>query len=148
MLRALHLTPDFAIAGQIDAADVAEIAASGFRAIINNRPDDEVPGQPCCADIAQAAIEHGLGYYPIPVHPGPLDLETLLATSAAIDACQGPVLAFCRSGARSTMVWAAARALAGDAPEQLCAAAANAGYDLTPMIDSLRALAGSQHTLS
>lgn len=148
MLRALHLTPDFAVAGQIDAADVAEIAASGFRTIINNRPDDEAPGQPCCADVAQAASDHGLGYYPIPVHHGPLDLETLLATNAVIDACPAPVLAFCRSGARSTMVWAAARAMAGETPERLCAAAANAGYDLTTMVESLRALAGSPHTPS
>lgn len=146
MLRALHLTPDFAVSGQIDAADVAGIAASGFRTIINNRPDDEAPGQPCCADVAQAAAEQGLGYFPIPVHHGPLELETLLATNAAIRDCKGPVLAFCRSGARSTMVWAAARALDGVDPEQLCAAAANAGYDLAPMLDALRALAGSPHT--
>lgn len=148
MLRALHLTPDFAVAGQIDADDVAEIAAAGFRTIINNRPDDEMPGQPCCADVGQAAKDHGLDYYAIPVSHGPLEVDVLLATNAALEGCQGPVLAFCRSGARSTMVWAAARALAGEEPDRLCAAAANAGYDLTPMINALSDLAGSTHSPS
>jgi uncharacterized protein (TIGR01244 family) len=66
-----RVTDDFTTAPQISIADVAEAARQGFRTVINNRPDDEEPGQPSSAEIEAAARAAGLAYFHIPVRGGP-----------------------------------------------------------------------------
>jgi uncharacterized protein (TIGR01244 family) len=119
---------------------VATAAAQGIRTIINNRPDGEQPGQPTSAEIEAAATAAGLGYAHIPVDHSGFSMEQVEAMTAAL-AQPAPALAFCRSGTRSTFLWSLARGLAGDEPTEIAAKAANAGYDvspLMPMIQSLR----------
>lgn len=118
------------VAGQIDAADVAEAAALGVTTIVNNRPDFEEPGQPLSAEIAAAAEAAGLAYRHIPVAGGfgPDEVE---AMAAALES--GKTLAFCKSGTRSTFLWALARASLGEGGDSLAAKAGAAGYDLTPI---------------
>lgn len=120
------------VAGQIAPADVVAAAALGVTMIINNRPDREEPGQPAGTDIEAAARAAGLGYQYLPVAGGiaPGQAE---AMAAIPDDAKGKVLAFCRSGTRSTYLWALARALRGADGETLIAQAAAAGYDLTPL---------------
>lgn len=120
------------VAGQIQPGDVAAAAALGVTMIVNNRPDGEEPGQPAGAAIDAAARAAGLGYAHLPVAGGiaPGQAE---AMAAILDAAEGKVLAFCRSGTRSTYLWALARALRGVDGETLTAQAAAAGYDLTPL---------------
>ena len=118
------------VAGQISPAEVAEAAARGVRVIVNNRPDDEAPGQPASAEIEAAAVEAGLGYRHIPVGRG----FSAWQVDAMADAlARGPVLAFCASGTRSTYLWALARSSRGADPEALIGQAAEAGYDLSPL---------------
>jgi uncharacterized protein (TIGR01244 family) len=50
------------------------------------------------------------------------------------------VLAYCRSGNRSSMVWAAAKIGQGTAVEQVVEKAANAGYDLRGAVPFLHNL--------
>src|SRR2546422_10296984 len=105
--------PDvFTPAPQISVADGAEAAAAGFATIICNRPDGEDPGQPSAATIAAAAHEAGLAYVHIPFSgpPGPAEVE---AMRQAVDASDGPVLAYCRSGTRSITCWSIRQALSG-----------------------------------
>ncbi len=128
------------VAGQIAPEDLTAAAAKGVRTIINNRPDGEQPGQPGSATIEAAARAAGLGYVHIPVDHSGFSMAQIEAMAAAL-AEPGPALAFCRSGTRSTFLWALARGLAGDEPAEIAAKAANAGYDiapLMPMIESLR----------
>jgi len=128
------------VSAQIAPSDVAEAAARGVRTIINNRPDGEQAGQPTSAEMAAAAEAAGLGYAHIPVDHSGFSMEQIEAMTAAL-AQPGPALAFCRSGTRSTFLWALARGLAGDEPAEIAAKAANAGYDISPllpMIGSLR----------
>lgn len=127
------------VAGQITPEDVATAAAQGVRTIINNRPDGEQPGQPSAAAIEAAAAAAGLGYAHIPVDHSGFSMEQIEAMTAAL-AQPGPALAFCRSGTRSTFLWALARGLAGDEPAEIAAKAANAGYDVTPLMGMITSL--------
>jgi uncharacterized protein (TIGR01244 family) len=115
---------------QLTPADIPALAAAGIRLIVNNRPDGEEPGQPASAEIEAAARAAGLDYRHIPIAGG-FPPERVEAMAQALE--QGPVLAFCRSGTRSTFLWALARAARGAPAEESVAAAAAAGYDLAPL---------------
>ncbi|HEX8224688.1 MAG TPA: TIGR01244 family sulfur transferase [Allosphingosinicella sp.] len=115
---------------QLTVADLDEAAASGIRLIVNNRPDGEEPGQPASAEIEAAARAAGLDYRQIPISGG-FPPERIEAMAEALE--HGPVLLFCRSGTRSTFLWAMARARRGASAEASVAAAAAAGYDLRPI---------------
>ncbi|WP_019834281.1 TIGR01244 family sulfur transferase [Sphingomonas sp. PR090111-T3T-6A] len=128
------------VSGQISPADVAEAAAQGIRTIINNRPDGEQPGQSTSAEIEAAATAAGLGYAHIPVDHSGFSMEQIEAMTAALGQ-PAPALAFCRSGTRSTFLWALARGLAGDEPTGIAAKAANAGYDVSPLLPMIQSLA-------
>lgn len=121
----------FWVAGQIAPEDVADLAAAGVTAIVNNRPDGEEPGQPAGAAIEAAARAAGIDYRYVPVAGG----FTADGVDAMADATEGPgrTLAFCKSGTRSALLWALARARQGDDPEDLEAKASAAGYDLGPV---------------
>jgi uncharacterized protein (TIGR01244 family) len=121
------------VAGQITVDDIAEAARQGFVAIVNNRPDDEQPGQPSGAEIEAAAKANGLSYRAIPITHAGFSTNQVDAMVEALGAAAGPLLAFCRSGTRSTLVWALARGRMGDDPASLSAKAEAAGYDLTPV---------------
>jgi uncharacterized protein (TIGR01244 family) len=120
------------VAGQIQPADVAALAAQGVSLIVNNRPDGEAPGQPAGAAIEAAAAAAGIGYCHIPVAGGfaPAQVE---AMAEALGSTDGKLLAFCASGTRSTYLWGLARAAAGDDADDIIAKAADAGYDLEPL---------------
>ena len=125
------LDDSISVFGQIEPEDVAAAKEQGFTTIINNRPDDEQPGQPAGAEIEAAARAAGLSYVAIPVdHSGFAEWQ-VSAMADALEKADGPVLAFCRSGTRSTFLWALARHQLGDEGESLIAKAANAGYDLS-----------------
>jgi uncharacterized protein (TIGR01244 family) len=127
------LDENISVAGQITPADIANAAAQGFTFVINNRPDGEQPGQPSAAEIEAAAYAAGLGYRAIPITHAGFSENQVSAMRDALEAAPGPVLAFCRSGTRSTLVWALARARMGDNAEALQAKAEAAGYDLGPI---------------
>jgi uncharacterized protein (TIGR01244 family) len=130
----IRLDPSTFVSGQIAPADVAEAAAAGVKTIINNRPDGEEPGQPTHAEIEAAATAAGLAYRHIPIAGG-FSQDQVDAMAEALD--EGPALAFCRSGTRSTYLWALARARRGDDASILARQAAEAGYDLSPILPSL-----------
>lgn len=113
----------------------------GIGLIVNNRPegesDDQVPG----SEIESAAHAAGLDYVAIPVTHAGFSEGQMKAMAAALARTDKPVLAYCRSGTRSTLLWALAQASEGKQPDELAAAAAQAGYDLTPVRPLLDMLA-------
>ncbi|WP_375392135.1 TIGR01244 family sulfur transferase [uncultured Sphingomonas sp.] len=143
MLFLRPLNDRVAVAPQIDPEDMAAIKAAGFVAVVNNRPDDEEPGQPGGEAIRAAAAAAGLGYQAIPVTHAGFSHPQLDAMAAALAAADGPVLAYCRSGTRSCNLWALAAAKAGRDPALLVAQAAAAGYDLSGLRPTLDALSAS-----
>lgn len=140
MLTIRPLNDRFAVAPQIAPEDLPAIAAAGYVAIINNRPDGEEPGQPDGAAIRAAAAAVGLAYTELPVTQAGFAHPQLDALRTALTAADGPVLAYCRSGTRSCNLWALVAAREGRNPALLVAQADAAGYDLStirPMLDTL-----------
>ena len=138
------VTDRFLASPQISADDVAAAAAQGVTLIINNRPDDEDPGQPAGATIAAAAQDAGMAYIAIPVTHAGFSVPQVEAMREALDGSDGKTLAFCRSGTRSTLLWALAEAHHGRDPEAIAGEAANAGYDVSPIRSIMDAFAAAK----
>jgi uncharacterized protein (TIGR01244 family) len=105
-MNAMQLSERFSAAGQITPDDLKEIAGEGFRSVINNRPDGEGgPDQPNSDDLALAAEALGLIYRYVPVISGSLTQQNVIEFQQACEGLEGPTMLFCRTGARSTMLW-------------------------------------------
>ena len=128
-----RINDHISVSGQISPEDIAALKAQGYTTIINNRPDGEAPDQPAAIEIEAAAKAAGLGYHHIPLGRTGVTAEMVEQTKAALEQSEGPVFAFCRSGTRSTWLWALARGRAGADGDDLVSKAAAAGYDLAPL---------------
>lgn len=130
MTEPVALVQNVWITGQVSPQRLAELAARlGLKRVVNHRPDHEEAGQPLSAELAAVAAEAGLAYVSAPVSGLPT-AEAVEATALALSHGE-PILMFCRSGMRSTAAWAMAERLNGADPEDLRAAAGQAGYDLS-----------------
>jgi sulfide:quinone oxidoreductase len=123
-----QLTEQLSVAPQIAAADMPAIVAQGFRSVVNNRPDDEEPGQPDNAALEAAAHAAGLEWRHIPVVSGKVNDDQVRSFSEALAQLPGPVLAFCRSGTRCSALWALS---SDDTVDNILATTEAAGYDLS-----------------
>lgn len=117
------------VAAQVMPEDVPDLAMTGFRAIICNRPDGEGPDQPTHEEVAAAAAAAGLTLRYLPVSSGMVSDADAAAFGAALRELPGPVLAYCRTGTRSATLWALGEAGRRPLPEILKRARA-AGYDM------------------
>lgn len=106
------IDPAFAVAPQLLPGDLPGLKAAGFAGLVNNRPDREEAGQPSSDEMAEAARRLGLRYAHIPVVPGRISDADARALSRFIGEAGGPVLGYCRSGNRSSILWRRSRALA------------------------------------
>ncbi len=131
------LTPFLSVIGQIQPADMASVASSGFLTVINNRPDEEGEGQPSSAQMAAAAHASGLAYHHLPVVAGQITDEHIADFAQLLAQVKGPVLAFCRTGTRSSSLWALSEAHRL-APAAIIEAAQGAGYDLSGLLPRLQ----------
>ncbi len=111
LLSAANLRPvsaDVCVAGQLTPEAMAEAAALGFKSVVNNRPDFEHgPGQPTAAEIGAAAQAVGMQYRHLPVNGGYQSAEEIASFANLLAELPRPLLAFCRSGARSTRLYTA-----------------------------------------
>lgn len=105
------LTSHLSVAPQLNPEDVQRVADAGFRSIICNRPDGESADQPPAAQIGAAARIAGLGFAHVPAVAGALTEMDAEAMRAALGELPGPVLAYCRSGARAEQLAGMAGAL-------------------------------------
>jgi uncharacterized protein (TIGR01244 family) len=129
-----RVTNDFSVAYQLAPEDMARAAQDGFKLVINNRPDGEVPDQPSGAEMKAAAEKAGLAYVFLPVSGRPTE-ATAQAEREAIENAGGPVLAYCRTGTRSINTWALGQAMAGKRErDDLIAIGRQAGYDLSAIL--------------
>ncbi len=104
-----------------------------MRTIVNNRPDDEDPGQLPAAEAGRLAEAHGIAYHHIPVTAASLSRADVEAFAAVLGSAPQPVVAHCRSGTRSTLLWALARMREGADPFALVAEAARHGIDIAAL---------------
>ena len=126
------LTPALSVSPQLSEAAVAQAARDGFRAIIDNRPDGEEPGQLNAAGMQALAAAHGMSFAHVPTVGGKISDGDVAGMADALMRLEGPILAYCRTGTRSTTLWALPQAGAQTA-DALIATAAGAGYDLSAL---------------
>jgi uncharacterized protein (TIGR01244 family) len=135
-LEVKRINDKVSVSPQIDPEDVATLKAQGFTTIINNRPDGEAPDQPPGAAIEAAAKAAGLAYHFIPLGREGVSPDMVERTREVLDNAPGQVLGFCRSGTRSTTLWALSQAGRMDADE-IISEAAHAGYDMSHLAGHL-----------
>lgn len=122
------------VSEQINADDIAAIAASGFKSIICNRPDGEGADQPVFAEIEAAAKSGGLIAAYQPIVSGKVGDEDAQAFGKLMDTLPKPVFAYCRTGTRSTTLWSLSEGARGRALPDILATAKAAGYDMTGVV--------------
>jgi len=133
MAQLKPLSASVSVGPQLQPSDMAALAAEGYASVINNRPDDEEPGQPSSSELEAAATAAGLAYLHAPIRGMPDDQTVAVVGDRlkAVTVSSARTAMFCRSGMRSTAAWAMAQRLGGAHPEHLRAAATSAGYDLS-----------------
>lgn len=127
-----HLFDNIYVAGQITADDFPSFVTAGVKVIINNRPDNEEPGQFSSIDARAIAEQHGIAYHYLPMANGQPLPETLVSDFKAIlDQTDGLILTHCRSGMRSSFIWALGQIPEGSlSVDQAIDSAQNAGIPL------------------
>lgn len=126
----IPLSPGLSVTGRLERADIDALAQAGVRTIVNNRPDGEDPGQVPAAEARRLAEAHGIAYHHIPITAASLTRADVDAFAAALREAGAPVVAHCRSGTRSTLLWALTRMREGADPLGLIAEAARHGIDI------------------
>lgn len=139
-----QITDTYTVAPQLEPGDMAALAAQGVTTVICNRPDGENPAPLQAAAMQAAAEAAGLSFVFNPVVGGQLTMDNVEEQRDAIDGSDGPVVAYCASGNRSTIVWALGQA--GDLPtDEIIARGEKWGYQLEwlrPQIEALAARNG------
>ena len=138
-----HLHNNLYVAGQISADDIKALAANGFTTIINNRPDHEESNQLTHTEAQALAAEHGLEYVYLPMANGqPLAESTVDDFKKIVDDPDKKVLAHCRSGMRSSVIWGLGAIAAGQVSvDEAISAAGAAGIPLQnarPLLESAK----------
>src|ERR1700733_9206698 len=129
----MELAPGLSAAGALSRDDIEALAAAGVKTIINNRPDGEDPGQLPAEEARRLAAAHGIAYHHIPFVGGTLSAADIDAFDAVLKIAPQPVVAHCRSGTRSTMIWALTRMRQGEDPAALVALGARNGVDISAL---------------
>jgi uncharacterized protein (TIGR01244 family) len=129
----ISLGPRLSVTGRLDGSDIETLARTGVRTIINNRPDGEDQGQLPAAEARRIAEAHGLAYHHIPITAATLSRADVDAFASALRDAPGPIVAHCRSGTRSTLLWALSRMREGADPFSLVAEAARHGIDIASL---------------
>jgi uncharacterized protein (TIGR01244 family) len=127
------LAPELSAAGKLDRDDIEALARAGVRTIVNNRPDGEDPGQLRAAEARHIADALGIAYHHIPVTAATLSRADVDAFAAVLSAAEQPVVVHCRSGTRSTLLWALTRMREGADPFALVSEAARHGIDIAAL---------------
>ena len=128
-----ELAPGLSAAGKLDRTDIEALAATGVRTIVNNRPDGEDPGQLPADEARNLAEAHGIAYHHIPFTAATLSRADVDAFAAALHSAPQPIVVHCRSGTRSTLIWALTRLHEGADPGSLIAGAARHGIDIAAL---------------
>ena len=121
------------ISAQVTKPDLEQARKLGVTLVVNNRGDGEDPGQPTSAEVERWVESANMAYSHIPVIKGigPADVEAMV--EAIDDAGDGRLLAYCRTGLRSAMLWALARRQLGTDRAEIERAAQRAGFSLQPI---------------
>lgn len=130
------LTPHLSITPQILVAELEAVAQMGFKAIICNRPDGEGPDQPSFKEMEQAALTLGMQMRYLPADAGKVSDADGKTFGELLATLPGPVLAYCRTGMRSTTMWALSQAGITPLP-QILEASKKVGFDMKALVQRI-----------
>ena len=141
MAKCIEINKNLSVSEQITISDLKALKEQGFDTIICNRPDFEDTNQALADDVESHAIDLGLKFLHIPVTKSGPTMQAVEMTKQALEEASGPILAYCSSGQRSTMLWSLATALGGGVTaDEILATASSAGFKidgLRPTLESL-----------
>ncbi|MGR3550983.1 TIGR01244 family sulfur transferase [Pseudooceanicola sp.] len=126
-----QVTPRYSVSPQIAPEDLPVLRDQGFTTVICNRPDEENPAELQSDRMADAAKAAGLAFVVLPLTHQTMTPENIQRQNDVVNASVGPVLAYCASGTRCTVIWSLARAAEGVPADDILQTAAEAGYDLS-----------------
>jgi uncharacterized protein (TIGR01244 family) len=129
----MQLVPGLSAAGALGRGDIEGLAAAGVKTIVNNRPDGEDPGQLTADEARALAASHGIAYHHIPMTAVTLTRADVDAFADVLATGEQPMVVHCRSGTRSTLLWALVRMREGADPAELIALATRNGVDITAL---------------
>lgn len=135
------LTENLSVSPQITPADIEIIVSRGFKTILCNRPDGEADDQTNFVILQEAARQSGLEFIYQPVSPKQATQENVIEFSETVNSAQAPVLAYCRTGTRCTILWALGESIRGSSIEKIVKTAGDAGYDLSKQADYIASAA-------
>jgi uncharacterized protein (TIGR01244 family) len=135
-----QITPDYIVSPQISVEDVPAIAAAGIKTVICNRPDTEIGAEHHAARIEEAVRAAGMEFVLNPFDNRTMTADNMNRQREVIEGMEKPVLAYCRTGTRSTVVWALGQA-GSMSVHDIIQSAENAGYQLAGMQSQLLAMA-------
>ena len=121
---------DYVVSDQITEEDIEQVKKAGFKTIFCNRPDNEEQKQVTVISIQDKAIESGLNFIHQPVIGGQISQNDIDQFSDYYDAAEKPIFAYCRTGTRSSMLWALSESGKRSIDEILRLTSA-AGYNLS-----------------
>ncbi len=137
------ISPDLSVCGQLQIQDMGLAASQGFKSVICLRPDAESDDQPIRSELQAAAEANGLQWAHIPVIPGQVTADNIEAYDQLLNNMPGPILAFCRTGARAATLWALSQA-GKMSTDKILETTCAAGYDLNPLRDKLMSSGNAQ----
>ncbi len=133
------LSPCLHVTDQLVPTDIPALKAAGISSVVCNRPDGEQPDQPDHVALEAACSEVGLSFAYLPVVPGGITDGQVQQFAMLLERLPAPIVAYCRTGTRSTSLWALSQVGSGVAtPDQVMSIAATAGYDLSSLASRLR----------
>ena len=138
-----QISPRYSVSPQIALEDLPAIAEAGFTTVICNRPDAEVPASIQSSEMARAAEAAGLTFQVLELTHQTMTPENVARQRAMIEGADGPVLAYCASGTRCSVIWALGQAGEQDT-DAILAATAAAGYQLDHLQPALEQMAAQR----
>lgn len=128
-----QVTARFSVSGQILPSDIEDIKQQGFKTIICNRPDNEEPNQPTLNEISAIANEYDINVVNVPIMMSNITKQDILSFKDALNSHEAPILAYCKSGTRSVILWALAN-IGSMSNAEVIKRAKDAGYDIARFI--------------
>ena len=131
------LTEDYAVIGrQLEISDIPDIIKAGYKTIICNRPNNEEENQTSFQSIEKEAREHGIETFFLPVKSGDFTASKVKEFSQAVSKLPAPILGYCRTGTRSTILWALSEKSSGKSIDSILQASKSAGYNIEGFVVS------------
>ncbi|MFZ5961814.1 TIGR01244 family sulfur transferase [Thalassococcus sp. BH17M4-6] len=135
-----QITPRYHVSPQISVEDVPALREAGITRVICNRPDGEVPSSHQADAIGQAVRDAGLEFEQLPLTHTTMTPENVARQLEMVEAAGGPVLAYCASGTRCSVIWSLGQ-VGQQTTDEILSTVARAGYDLEGLRPTLDALA-------